>query len=110
MRKYTKPSKILSTAADLFEAGEIGWTKGYYARTNEGEMVPYTSRNAKSFCSIGIIYRLHKHLDKDNITRSFLNKILDRSIIEWNDDKNRTKKQVIKVFRKAAKLAEQNGK
>jgi hypothetical protein len=47
-------------------------------------------------------------MDSEFIADSFVKEILNgQSVVSWNDDPARTKKEVIEVFQKARKLAEE---
>jgi hypothetical protein len=83
----------------------VGWCRGKYRRDALGRMCS-NPEDACSFCTLGALkaiygqgepYRLKVH-DVQNkllekIGKSFFN------IVEWNDDKKRTKEEVVAVLK-----------
>ena len=100
---------ILRKTAKLLE--EKGWTKYYYAVDKKGQPVPPLSSKAYSFCLVGALCRI---VDKDPLSGFFGDCKKTKPIIKklnvkvgelsnWNDDPKRTKEEVIKALRKAAR-------
>jgi len=107
-RKMTVDIKkmILIEARQLIEKG---WTQGTNARKIDGTPTTVDDPEAVCFCAIGAIMRAEydvRHLDYfvdilERLKRH--HERYDPSISSWNDNRNRTKTQVIALFDKAIK-------
>ena len=101
-----KYSEIYNKAANLVEKG---WTQDAMARNEQGAEVYSNSRYAISWCLGGALncasqgFSLNRRVE----LRKYLG--LDLDVPSWNDDPNRTKEDVIKLLRDAAKRADKEG-
>lgn len=110
-----KASEGLRQAAALLEAPGA-WTKHTSAKNIHGHPVGPCDDSAVSFCSIGAMHRVFyaDSADYSNVVEEFIKAKLFVSnvlnfkepISAWNDHPNRTQQEVIELFIKAAKLAE----
>jgi hypothetical protein len=100
------PLQVLKTARKLIAKKE-GWTKGTCARNRSGVPVDWDESSAVSFCAYGAIYRAAIPLDSagDRVhlkAEDFLKKVIQRPTIQfWNDEWERTKKEVLAAFDQA---------
>jgi len=102
-----KPSEILSQAGDLVAKG---WTQGAYARDAQGESCASSDPEAACFCATGAVRHVCPVACERVAAWPFLRKAISNdSITLFNDHPDRTQAQVVKAFRKAAKLAEETG-
>jgi hypothetical protein len=111
MRPRTR-KEVLLACAELLSTKEL--CKGVAARDAKTVSVEATDRSAVAFCSLGLIHhvtvansRLYASA-RDQLARAlgWKGKTDDEDscsiIIDWNDKPERTKRQVVAKFRKAA--------
>jgi hypothetical protein len=111
----TKPSEILSAAADLIEP-EGRWTKGAFARDQAGHIVQVESQNASCFCVAGAIYKVAGRRQSTRVGRLIdqLSAPLQaggryRGLADFNDHPERTQAEVVSALRQAAEKAREQG-
>ena len=102
-----KYSEVYNKAAGLVERG---WTQHASARDRYGDRCQVNSTLAVSWCFTGAL-----NLAGWYIPFSSLREIRDyvyynQDMVDWNDNPNRTKKDVVKLLRDAAKRADEEGK
>lgn len=105
----------MTTRETLIEArrliAEVGWTQGFYARTDTGTLIEFDSPLASCFCMVGALrracglplktchlpatYRLLKAARLVDNNRSL------QYLVDWNDKPGRTKEEVLAAFDKA---------
>ena len=104
MKKFVN---YLLKARDLIENG---WTKGAMARKENREFCSETNRNAVCFCASGAIRRVTRCEENRRKLFDLLAEQLPQSssmfgsesqVIDYNDDDNRRKKQIVRLFDKA---------
>lgn len=92
-----------------------GWTQGYYAKTKRGRVVEAESRSAATFCLWGAERRaLHELKTADlsagqeamNLVRRCARIKHSVALVDYNDTKGRTKKEILDVVTCAIKKAE----
>lgn len=107
MLKIDQARKDLNDAADLIE--KTGWTIDACARNAEGKDVKSNAPDACAFCVSGALRRVtcetrsrpgQRYLAAANMFTRFVG---TESIAEWNDEGGRTKDEVIKALREAAR-------
>lgn len=101
-----KPIEVLREARKLIV--DKGWTQECCARDASGKLCDVGSRAAVAFCMIGAVNRV---ADMDDPTRPFKAACIAlRSVLKtrpgaglgaWNDEKTRTKEEVIDAFDRA---------
>lgn len=81
---------------------EKGWTQNAYARDEKGNKVPHRSPDATCWCTYGAINRAYQHPDAYHRAVSLLTPHIGTPyLMKWNDDRHRTKEEVLEAFRKA---------
>jgi hypothetical protein len=110
----TKPSDILSAAADLIEP-EGRWTQKQCGRGASGRPVNFVSK-ATCFCAVGAIAAAAgavKFDDGDGAPDEVVNALRVEvncwHIPTWNDAPNRTQSEVVTALRQAAEKAREQG-
>ena len=99
-------------AAKLREAARLiqkGWCKGTYAKGKSGRDVLPDSPRATEFCAVGAIRRVapHTYPEVHRALRLYLREWVGAGgVTFWNDAPERTKTQVVRAFRDAAKAVE----
>mgnify|MGYP006052886053 CR=1 FL=1 len=61
------------------------WTRGTYARADDGREVHYSSGKATSWCTIGACRKLYPFEERHALYDKLRLHIPDGSIINWND-------------------------
>ena len=106
-----KTSTILKRALAKIKKG---WTQRVYAANKKDVVVSLYDSNATKFCIDGAVARVVGNYESDEVAYSYLRRSLpsnsNKNLCSWNDNKRRTKKQVIALFEKAIKLALKEGK
>jgi len=108
MKKSKTPVEVLKEAKKIVTKG---WCQGHYAVDKKGGIVSEYSRAVSKCCATGAIFRA-AGMQHSTVAFSFLEKVIPHragessSIPTWNDNKRRTKKQVLKAFDRAIKAAE----
>lgn len=116
-------STIARKAADLIE--EKGWAQKAFARDAKRKEVEIKSKEAARFCLIGAITKVTPKgtvMYPDTLISAICSVIREKklrnakqgdlvsypnsfgAIEDWNDQKGRTKKQVVSVLRETAKM------
>ena len=101
-----KPSEILEKAADLLEP-EGSWTKNHYALTKDNAEVSWNDPEAICFCVEGAISRIAGGRTNGLVARRFLQDVIRKDIVCWNDAAARTQPEVVRALREAAHLAKE---
>ena len=103
------------TAADVLREArrliqEKGWARMAWAKDKKKRHVHYMSGKASCFCATGALYRVTRG---EIVLRFQAEEFLRRAIrlkttclAEWNDERGRTKTQVLRAFARAIALAE----
>lgn len=96
----TKKELALKMARFYKEPGT--WTRGQNAKTRHGTPVPPADPRATKFCLIGASVHILPGRRNWEIREEFLNELAqlvpNHRIAQWNDDKKRTRKQVIELL------------
>lgn len=105
----TSPADILRAARELISTPEK-WTQEWYSRDESGEWVSLST--ASCFCAVGALARASGLDDASDFEDRTLSKFFERaigasSIVNWNDDKDRTHAEILAGFDRAIALAEQ---
>lgn len=117
MSEATKPSEVLSAAADLIEP-EGAWTQGEFGRRADGSYTMLPSlREAVCFCAEGAIGRAAGIRDIAELGASEALIFMERfvspgtpwAVSGWNDAPDRTQAEVVAALRAAAELAKAEG-
>jgi hypothetical protein len=101
------PQDILIKAAELLESSPIAWTQQWLARNAEGNTTSPRNPNACSWCAMGAIAKVQNLPDapqEHNPAAMLLAYHLKVNIVDWNDAPERTREDVIKGLKGAAKL------
>lgn len=105
----TKPSEILSAAADLIEQPGK-WTQGEYAKDGRGRGCYGFDEQAQCFCLLGAIQKVTGEEDTYELRKHVRRVVGNRAINNWNDASGRTQAEVVAALRQAAEKArEQEG-
>lgn len=89
------------------------WTQTAFARDRDGEPINADSEAAISWCSAGALeaskggktrWRAQNHL-KSAISTSERSFVSEWSVLTWNDNPDRTQKEVLAAFDKAIAMA-----
>lgn len=82
-------NQVAARAADLLE------TKGWHQGDGEG---------GRSYCLVQVLHTVANCFDLYDQAYDHLNRVLGRtgSLIPWNDEKGRTKEEVVGLLRKAS--------
>ena len=106
-KKKLTISEILKKARKLVEKG---WTQGAYAKDGNGRILFFDDKKAVKFCPLGAIGRVTGSLYNAEavgaryaVIDSIEGGMLGFDIASWNDDKKRTKRQVLAAFDRAIK-------
>jgi hypothetical protein len=100
------PQEVLTKAAELLESSPTAWTQKHIARCNTGWPDKANSQNACSWCALGAIAKVQNLPDapqEHNPAAMLLAYHLKVNIVDWNDDPLRTREDIIKGLREAAK-------
>ena len=106
----TEYSTVYAIAADIVERG---WTQHAYARDDDEINCKIGSEKAVSWCLSGALLLTFDRLCEDlpmftwHLLSNYLG--LSVSIANWNDNPDRTQKDVVKLLREAAKRADREG-
>ena len=107
-----KYSEVYNKAADIVEKG---WVQGAFAADEFGNEVSISSSKAVGWCMSGAL----AFVFGDSIRRAFRSEDYENmvcylkigdSLSLWNDDQDRTKKEVVVFLRRAAERADKEGK
>lgn len=91
-----------------------GWAKHSYALDKNDEPVPATNKDAVKFCLSGAVYRGWRDIGCGPTARVCVDTIIDQvagvysgesSAVTFNDAEKTTKKDILKVIDRAARLA-----
>jgi hypothetical protein len=117
MNKETKIDIIarVTKARDLV-AKPGGWTQGVFARDATGDYVHPDAKEACSFCMKGAIsHAKAKRIDAISareyeraIYEAFMSIAKADSIVDFNDDPNRTQQEIVETFDKIISFIENN--
>lgn len=85
-----------------------GWTQGAFARDRNGEGVYSRDKKAVCWCLSGAIiagfdYEYQRWKYSSSIRKKIKELYGRDDILSWNDDRNRTKKQVLEVMEEVEK-------
>jgi hypothetical protein len=100
------PQDILIKAAELLESSPTAWTQKWLARNAEGNTTSPRNPKACSWCALGAIAKVQNLPDAPqlyNQAAKLLASHLGVNIVDWNDNHLRTRDDVIKGLRSAAK-------
>ncbi len=88
-----------------------GWTQKTFARDKNRHGVASSSKAAVCFCMSGVINHLAKGREQEaEQARTQITKLVPLGqIVDFNDAKGRTQKEVVEVFTKAIRNLENNG-
>ena len=104
-----KSSTILKNALTKIKKG---WCKGAGARNKNNKPVEWKSIQATKYCVVGAIFSTkfatYYEQEKAHVCFFSANNIPPNVTATWNDNKKRTKKQVVAAFEKAIKRAEKD--
>ena len=92
---------VLHRAADLLE--EFGWCQGHFAKTVDGRAVSAHSHDAVLFCAVGALAKAARDLSAAAGETNFG---LDTDLSAWNDERGRTKAEVVSRLRAAAEATD----
>jgi hypothetical protein len=101
--------RVLKKVRDLIDGG---WIKGSFAQTEDGESCSPNSKKSVCYCLLGAINRATKSRGlKTNVINVLAETIepSDKdnfSLAGWNDNKRRTKQQVLNAIDKTIKRLE----
>ena len=105
-------SEVYNEAVNLIEKG---WTQNAFARNSLGRMVSPCEDEAKSWCLTGALVAAVNNLrEGSTYTATNARKVLEltnnlglanNDEVQWNDDPDRTKEQVVRLLQKAATLS-----
>ena len=87
---------------------EAGWTQRAAARDASGQSVGWTEAKACSYCAMGALWAATEgsaHSAELWLIRVLQSRNAGHSVISFNDDRNRTKDDVLKLFDDAIELA-----
>ena len=101
-------AEMYNKAADIIEKG---WTRKVAARNELGYSVHPTAGDATSWCLSGaltVVSRIAEGFDlyESNFIGLIRNLGLSEHATKWNDDPNRTQKDVVELLRETAKRTE----
>jgi len=106
------PEAVVATLTEARRLiAEVGWTQGVYARDAYQNHELYESPRAVCFCAQGAIKRASGY-DVDACVAAYrhLTHAIGGSYIPgWNDEKARTKEEVVAAFDRAIELATVGG-
>lgn len=114
--------RVLERSLQIFQNNGT-WTQNVFARDSNSNWIWPTNEDAVSFCPIGVLIRSAHDLFPDDVLRgdaaaqfvakhlveevqppgyiSFLKYDVDHEVVEkWNDEPDRTKEDVVVVFKK----------
>jgi hypothetical protein len=74
---------------------EKDWCQGDYARNASGHGVAFNDPQACSFCVVGLLLVI----DISNLNYLKLKDHLGMNVVEWNDNPERTKEEVLAVLK-----------
>lgn len=108
-------SEVLFKAADLCKQG---WMQDWYAKDAKGYNTQPTSHGVVCVCAWGAIQRAAMKCVAgiDDEATVFAETVIRRrahrriGIARWNDAKGRTKSQVVRMLKEAARLAQAEGR
>lgn len=114
-----KPSELLKAAYAILSEGPHRWTKGAFARDEDGKSVGPSNPKATCFCGIGAIDRvallaaaysdsLTLLQDNSSAARRKLCVVTDGDWVEFNDSALTVYEQMLAKYREAIELAEQS--
>lgn len=103
-----KASTILHETADLFETPG-SWTQHALARDERGDNEFYKSRKAVSWCALGGLRKVGGQYSKYQVALGVLESMLPLGIAQWNDRTERSREDVVNIFRQAEELAKSRG-
>ena len=93
-----KPSQHLQKARDLI-APPGAWIQNDFAKDSDGFPEDPCNNAAVCFCAQGAIARATYDNFNDALNANgFLRRVLDRSVVEWDDNPLRTQDELIKAF------------
>ena len=102
-------SNLKSVILDLNEGRkriEKGWTRRTYARDAKSRRVSPEAPGATKWCVVGSCYANTRSIAYSR--RALYTKFSKDTLTDWNDQKGRTKDQVLKLYDFAIELAEKN--
>lgn len=109
MAEITKPSEALRAARKLIEP-EGAWTQGVFARDNMGQQTPFHGQHAVCWCVLGACNRVCMYdFELRKKCQDFLDFIVERDVVAYNDNRRRTHAEVLDALNRAAALAEAEG-
>ncbi len=94
-----KTQKVLDKAIDLLD--KKGWCQNQFAKDKKGCSVAIGSKEAASFCVQGALLKAgvnNLKFDTSLKVYNVLNQLVPEGYIEWNDEKGRTKEEVIDLL------------
>lgn len=115
--QLTKPSEILSAAADLIEQPGK-WTQYHFGANEAGVSTLSDVHRATCFCLLGAIDKVRGaeqfggtfaiDLALEYLPSEIVNNP-DLTVADWNDEPNRTAEEVAEALRQAAEKAREQG-
>lgn len=103
----TKVIKALNKAAEFLDKN--GWTQGTYARDKDGNPVDPESKDAVSFCAVGVLDRIKAPNEVYAEVFHYLTNRKHSSIPSYNDKYAKDKRYIQRLFRNVAKEMLKNG-
>jgi len=107
-----KSSEHLNAIADFFQNGKNNWTRLYSARDKDGNGCEPDNLKAVSFCALGAARLLVPREEWYPRVRGYLTNALppnELSLPVYNDEVAHGKRDIIRLYRRAAKLAAKAG-
>lgn len=106
----TKPSEILSAAADLIEP-EGRWTQNRFAASADGEMRSPQEGEASCWCAWGALLRVAADPSDDAVydASDIAEAVIGGNLVMFNDAPDRTQAEVVSALRQAAEKAREAG-
>jgi hypothetical protein len=97
-------NQTLLAAAQILEASPDAWTQGSFAYDAAGNPARPLDKAATCYCAMGAIQKAAGGHQQVILAASeqLLKHLKRGSIVEWNDDERRTRKEVIAALRAAA--------
>jgi hypothetical protein len=98
-----KEIKVLKKVLNLLENG---WCQDSWARDNDGNTCSVDSKYAKCYCLVGAVCKVTKSPSLRITVRHQLDSNIPINyggLLSWNDNKRRTKQQVINLVKKTIK-------
>ncbi len=108
-----KTSEVLRKAAEFIETR--GWYQGWYGRDASGQLISGSfspPQDMSCACLLGVLAwasRVSPQYVATTEAYRYVKQLVPVSVLEWNDDVDRTKEEVIALLHRAAEVADTAG-